>query len=101
MTQAEYQARLREVRKRAGMCTICGEQDERTQDGRAQCVRCADKVRARQAARVERLKAEGRCIRCGKVNDRPRRTACRACAARVEENRKKAEDKRKESEWDV
>ena len=38
--------------------------------------------------RYERLKAEGMCIRCGKVPARPDRTTCAECAKRLSDLQK-------------
>lgn len=48
---------------RLGLCPRC---KGKLYDGKSECPSCLEKSRARSAARVQRHKAEGKCIRCGK-----------------------------------
>lgn len=96
---------FRNMRKKAGVCRDCGQEDAYTMNGRTYCFDCAEKQRLHKAELRrdvnERLKQseiqkqvrqkrkeQGLCTRCGKVNNTTYST-CDYCRNSMRENRKR------------
>lgn len=98
------------MRKNAGVCVKCGEEDAYTMIGHSYCAKCVERInnwfreyrknpleRERRAKRRreqrERMKEEGRCIRCGRKHTGEYKT-CQYCLAKKRNyNRKKNQEK--------
>lgn len=76
MTQSEFDKRRREVRKSAGLCIKCGQEDAYTMAGRSRCANCSEISRKTDQKRKEknvkrwkdtldRRRESGVCPRCG------------------------------------
>lgn len=97
MSTRESRMARREYLKSRHRCVKCTKQDAWTLIGKWCCAECAEKNKeesqkyrsvhrdiyiASRKNRYERLKAEGRCPKCGRENDRNDRVTCSWCAAR-------------------
>lgn len=105
MTQAEYNKRERENRKREHLCIQCGKQDAYTLNGRSRCAVCAENARNSDKRRnktkrndahrkrMERWIAEGKCSRCGREKI-PGYSLCKRCiiSMNAKKRAKKIED---------
>ena len=94
----EYDRKSYAFWKAHGLCTACHGQDAYTLAGRSRCAECAEKNRIQKAAYRERnfdrlsdtnddwyyrMKAEGRCVKCGReVEDPANYTTCAMCRAK-------------------
>lgn len=95
MTDAEYNKRKYEMRKREHVCVACGTKDEMTMRGRIYCAKCADankeknkrwaqnnpeKNKCSRKKRTEYRIENRLCVRCGKpVSGNVVHKYCRSC----------------------
>ena len=95
---------LREARKAAGLCVVCG--GERDREGLLTCAACLAKHRrrckeynerrgrqhdiARAKALREARKAAGLCVVCGGERDRDDRLTCSACLEKERQRRRES-----------
>lgn len=97
-TKAAYDRRNYQFFRAAGLCVRCHEQDAFTMAGRARCAECMEISRAQKARHMaknpgentarardwyDRVKNEGRCVKCGRpVEDPAYYVTCQRCRAK-------------------
>lgn len=85
---------IRDARRAAGLCTVCGKQSTQ---GYATCEACREKARAAQKKCAERKKENGICMSCG--NAAPQGyTKCEACREKEKTYKKRYNDRCREQE---
>ena len=98
---SDYDKKVRQIRKKEGLCIQCGKEDAYTMAGRSRCADCAEKMRE---ADKRRYKKDGKkrndqayqqrierglCVRCGKHPVPPGRRICDLCVKQTQRNTRK------------
>lgn len=77
-------------RRRLGLCVACGNPAD---PNRVRCIACLQKASKTIAKLHAKWKAQGLCVRCGKIPPRPNRATCEQCGARMAAYQKQQREK--------
>lgn len=85
MKSKEYYVKF----KLEGKCTDCGNEKEKERQKNNLCESCAIKKRTISNLKHDEWKSLGLCQKCGKKNDRPKKSVCRYCAGQYQRQKSK------------